>query len=74
MNSKIDISEVNTIDGEQFEWMFGNVIELCTDASAQVYKDKPFNDVEDLCDKFHSYLDGLSEKGKFLCLIITGHF
>lgn len=64
MTSLIRISEVNKLDKEQFEWMFGNVVELCTDAAAKVQKKRPFKNVEDLCNAFHEYLDQLSIEGE----------
>lgn len=64
MTSLIRISEVNKLDKEQFEWMFGNVVELCTDAAAKVQKKRPFKNVEDLCNAFHEYLENLSIEGE----------
>ncbi|XP_028158073.1 2-oxo-4-hydroxy-4-carboxy-5-ureidoimidazoline decarboxylase-like [Ostrinia nubilalis] len=68
MASKIRVSEVNKLDGEQFEWMFGNVVELCTDAAAQVQKKRPFQDVAELCKAFEEYLDNLSIEEKVVIL------
>lgn len=64
MTSLITISEVNSLNTDQFELIFGNVIELCTDAAVQVGKMKPFNSLADLCDAFQTYLDDLSEEGE----------
>ncbi|KAL0839637.1 hypothetical protein ABMA28_016308 [Loxostege sticticalis] len=68
MTSLIRISEVNKLDKEQFEWMFGNVVELCTDAAAKVQKKRPFKNVEDLCNAFHEYLENLSIEEKLVIL------
>ncbi|XP_013185654.2 2-oxo-4-hydroxy-4-carboxy-5-ureidoimidazoline decarboxylase [Amyelois transitella] len=62
------ISEVNALDGEQFEAIFGNVIELCTDAAVQAQKEKPFKDVKRLCEAFVRYLDNLTEPEKLVIL------
>ncbi|CAG9792033.1 unnamed protein product [Diatraea saccharalis] len=68
MTSLINISEVNKLTSEQFEWMFGNVIELCTEAAANVHKKIPFGCVAEFCDAFHQYLDDLPMEGKLVIL------
>ncbi|GBP03802.1 2-oxo-4-hydroxy-4-carboxy-5-ureidoimidazoline decarboxylase [Eumeta japonica] len=68
MMSVLTIDEVNSLGIDQFVIVFGNVIELCTDAAAQVYNGKPFRDTKELCQKFSDYLDNLSEKEKVVIL------
>lgn len=62
--SALDISAVNLLHDEQFEWTFGNVIELCPEAAVRVREKRPFGSVEELCRAFDGYLDGLDEKGE----------
>lgn len=64
MVSQMSISTVNNLNGDDFERMFGNVVELCSDAAIQVWKKRPFSDVFDLCEAFHKHLMGLSHEGK----------
>uniref|UniRef100_A0A2A4J319 2-oxo-4-hydroxy-4-carboxy-5-ureidoimidazoline decarboxylase n=1 Tax=Heliothis virescens TaxID=7102 RepID=A0A2A4J319_HELVI len=64
----ISISEVNSLSDEQFESIFGNVIELCTDAAVEVKKKRPFQDVTALCDAFQSYLEDISLADKVVIL------
>lgn len=59
------ISEVNSLSDEQFESVFGNVIELCTDAAVEVKKKRPFQDLTALCDAFQCYLDEIGIEGKY---------
>ncbi|XP_038213157.1 2-oxo-4-hydroxy-4-carboxy-5-ureidoimidazoline decarboxylase-like [Zerene cesonia] len=66
--SAVTISGVNSMADDQFEWVFGNVIELCADAAVQVKKKRPFNNLADLCAAFHKYLDDLSVEGKLQIL------
>jgi 2-oxo-4-hydroxy-4-carboxy--5-ureidoimidazoline (OHCU) decarboxylase len=63
--ASLTVSEVNKMNGEQFEWVFGNVIELCIAAASKVYKELPFKTVEDVCSAFHKYLENLSAEGMF---------
>ncbi|XP_052758362.1 2-oxo-4-hydroxy-4-carboxy-5-ureidoimidazoline decarboxylase-like isoform X2 [Galleria mellonella] len=64
----LSISEVNALDDAQFEAIFGNVIELCSDAAVQISKKKPFKNLADLCKAFDQYLDGLSKAEKLVVL------
>ncbi|XP_063636000.1 2-oxo-4-hydroxy-4-carboxy-5-ureidoimidazoline decarboxylase-like [Cydia splendana] len=68
MSSLITVSEVNNISEDQFEWMFGNVIELCTEAAAIVKTKRPFTSVDELCEAFASYLDEITENEKLMVL------
>ena len=60
----ISISEVNSLSDEQFESVFGNVIELCADAAVEVKKKRPFQDITALCDAFQTYLEEIGVEGK----------
>ncbi|XP_047989266.1 2-oxo-4-hydroxy-4-carboxy-5-ureidoimidazoline decarboxylase-like [Leguminivora glycinivorella] len=66
--SLITVSEVNNLSEEQFEWMFGNVIELCTEAAGRVKTKRPFASVDELCEAFAKYLDEISENEKLVVL------
>lgn len=61
----LNISEINSLADDQFVWVFGNVIELCSDAAVQVRKEGPFKSVSQLCEAFHKYLNDLTEEGKY---------
>lgn len=60
----ISICEVNSLSDAQFEKVFGNVIELCTDAAVNVKKKRPFQDVSALCSAFQRYLEEIGVEGK----------
>ncbi|KAL4714392.1 hypothetical protein ACJJTC_017687 [Scirpophaga incertulas] len=64
----ISICDVNKMTSDQFEWTFGNVIELCTDAATKVYSKRPFASVLDVCSAFHEYLDSLTVAEKLVIL------
>ncbi|KAJ8727040.1 hypothetical protein PYW08_015437 [Mythimna loreyi] len=64
----ISLSEVNCLSDEKFESVFGNVIELCTDAAVEVKKRRPFQDVTALCDAFQSYLEEIGIEDKLMVL------
>lgn len=64
MVALLNISEINSLEDDQFVGVFGNVIELCSDAAVQVRKMGPFLTVPQLCEAFHKYLDDLTEEGK----------
>ncbi|CAK1551860.1 unnamed protein product [Leptosia nina] len=66
--SPVSVAEVNSMSNDQFEWVFGNVIELCKDAAVRVKKKRPFNGLTDLCAAFHKYLDDLSVEEKQVIL------
>lgn len=60
----LSIAEVNNLSDEQFESIFGNVIELCADAAVEVKKKRPFQDLSALCDAFQTYLEEIKVEGK----------
>lgn len=64
MSSKLSISFVNNISGVEFEGVFGNVIELCTDAAKRVKSLRPFKSVEEICAAFRAYLEEIKIEGK----------
>lgn len=57
------LSKVNSMTDDKFEWIFGNVIELCSEA-ALVTKKIPFITISDLCAAFHKCLDEFSVEGR----------
>lgn len=60
----LSITEVNALPNEQFEWIFGNVIEHCPEAAKYVFNHKPFLTCETLKSAFDDYLDKLDIHGK----------
>ncbi|XP_026491417.1 2-oxo-4-hydroxy-4-carboxy-5-ureidoimidazoline decarboxylase-like [Vanessa tameamea] len=69
MEGLISISEVNSMNDERFEWVFRNVIELCSEAAAHVKHMRPFKDVTDLCAAFYKYLNEVSYEEKLKVLM-----
>lgn len=65
----LTISEVNSLDENQFETVFGNVIEHCKGAPVMIKKLRPFKNVNELCDAFQKYLDDINEEG--YCFLTT---
>lgn len=63
MPSKISVDEVNNLKGDQFEEVFGNVIELHADAARVVKEERPFSSALEICGAFQRYLDDLSLEG-----------
>lgn len=59
----LSVLEVNALPGEQFEWLFGNVIEHCPEAARWVASKRPFLSSEALKNAFDDYLESLDEKG-----------
>ena len=60
----LSITEVNALPSEQFEWLFGNVIEHCSEAAKQVASKRPFSSCEALKTAFDNYLEKLEIYGK----------
>lgn len=58
------ITEINALYPEQFEWLFGNVIEHYPDAIQHVTSMRPFTSVENLKNTFYEYLEKLDLSGK----------
>ncbi|XP_075983776.1 2-oxo-4-hydroxy-4-carboxy-5-ureidoimidazoline decarboxylase-like [Anticarsia gemmatalis] len=68
MSKKLSITDVNKLSNEQFETIFGNVIELCPDGAVQVKNKRPFSNVSDLCDAFQTYLEEINVEDKLVVL------
>ncbi|XP_028039178.1 2-oxo-4-hydroxy-4-carboxy-5-ureidoimidazoline decarboxylase-like [Bombyx mandarina] len=66
MSFLLNISQVNALSDERFEYVFRNVIELYPAAAVEVGKKRPFNNSTELCAAFDNYLEELStaEKNK----------
>nr|XP_032512312.1 2-oxo-4-hydroxy-4-carboxy-5-ureidoimidazoline decarboxylase-like [Danaus plexippus plexippus] len=64
MSGLINISEVNSMKENEFQRVFGNVIELCESAAVSVKDTRPFKGLPDLCAAFNKYLDDLNLEGK----------
>lgn len=65
----LSITEVNALPNEQFEWIFGNVIEHCPEAAKYVFNHKPFLTCETLKSAFDDYLDKLDIHEKEVILL-----
>lgn len=63
--SPLTIFDVNNISEEEFVRVFGNVIELFTEAAIEVEKIRPFSNVGELCNSFQTYLDKLDIECKY---------
>ncbi|XP_046489033.1 2-oxo-4-hydroxy-4-carboxy-5-ureidoimidazoline decarboxylase-like isoform X1 [Neodiprion pinetum] len=68
-NGILSILEVNALPTEQFEWLFGNVIEHCPEAAGWVATKRPFLSTESLRNAFDDYLDKLKNHEKENVLI-----
>ncbi|XP_068628078.1 2-oxo-4-hydroxy-4-carboxy-5-ureidoimidazoline decarboxylase-like [Battus philenor] len=66
--TSLTISSVNSLGDDQFESIFGNVIEHCKIASVTVNRLRPFKNVNELCDAFQKYLDEINEQEKLAIL------
>jgi len=65
----LSINEVNAIPVENFEWLFGNVVEHCSEAASYAATKRPFVSIEDLKKAFDEYLDKLDTSEKELVLL-----
>lgn len=67
MTSKgiLSLHEVNALPTENFEWLFGNVIEHCSEAAPIIANRRPFSSIEELKKAFDEYLDKLDASGKY---------
>ncbi|XP_051160647.1 2-oxo-4-hydroxy-4-carboxy-5-ureidoimidazoline decarboxylase-like [Leptopilina boulardi] len=65
----LSITEVNALPNEQFEWIFGNVIEHSPEAAKHVFSEKPFSTCETLKSAFDNYLDKLNIHDKEIILL-----
>lgn len=65
MSFLLNISQVNALSDERFEYVFRNVIELYPAAAIEVGKKRPFNNSTELCAAFDNYLEELSTAGQF---------
>lgn len=64
----LSVLEVNALPSEQFEWIFGNVVEHCPEAASWVASKRPFNSVDSLKNAFDDYLDSLNTSGEKISL------
>ncbi|XP_015606082.1 2-oxo-4-hydroxy-4-carboxy-5-ureidoimidazoline decarboxylase [Cephus cinctus] len=60
----LSIAEVNALPLEQFDWLFGNVVEHCPEAARAVVSKRPFVNKEALKKSFDDYLENLDDTGK----------
>jgi 2-oxo-4-hydroxy-4-carboxy--5-ureidoimidazoline (OHCU) decarboxylase len=60
----LSINEVNSLPVENFDWLFGNVIEHCPEAAPIVATKRPFCTSEELKQAFDDYLERLDTSGK----------
>ncbi|XP_017764491.1 PREDICTED: 2-oxo-4-hydroxy-4-carboxy-5-ureidoimidazoline decarboxylase-like [Eufriesea mexicana] len=55
----LSMSEVNALTPEQFEWLFGNVVEHYSDIAQYVARMRPFTSVKSMKKCFYECLDKL---------------
>ncbi|XP_011500667.1 PREDICTED: 2-oxo-4-hydroxy-4-carboxy-5-ureidoimidazoline decarboxylase-like [Ceratosolen solmsi marchali] len=60
----LSINEVNALPVENFEWLFGNVIEHCVEAASIIATKRPFFTSKDLKKAFDDYLEKLNTTEK----------
>ncbi|KAG7524306.1 2-oxo-4-hydroxy-4-carboxy-5-ureidoimidazoline decarboxylase [Solea senegalensis] len=60
----MDISAVNALAYEEFEKIFGNVVEKCPIVAAAVWSQCPFKSLTALEDAIFEFIDTLPESGK----------
>lgn len=65
----LSVLEVNALPSEQFEWLFGNVVEHCPEAARWVASKRPFLSAELFEKSFDDYLGSLSQSEKENVLI-----
>ncbi|XP_043522772.1 2-oxo-4-hydroxy-4-carboxy-5-ureidoimidazoline decarboxylase-like [Frieseomelitta varia] len=56
--------DINALPDEEFEWLFGNVIEKNQAIAEYVAQRRPFRTVQDLKDCFYDYLFEMNSIGK----------
>lgn len=62
----LSIEEVNALDYDSFNKILGNVIEHCPLCVSAIWKKRPFQSVRHLHQSIATFLDELSEDGKFI--------
>lgn len=59
----LSIDQVNLLDYEEFIKRFGNVIEHCPICAAAVWRNQPFQNVNELHDSLCNFVDHLPDIG-----------
>jgi len=60
----LSIDQVNLLDYEEFIKRFGNVIEHCPICAAAVWRNQPFQNVNELHDSLCNFVDHLPDIGQ----------
>jgi len=60
----LSMSQVNGLNYEEFIDYFGNIIEHCPICAAAVWKNRPFQNINELHDNICKFVDQLSDIGK----------
>ncbi|KOB65437.1 Uncharacterized protein OBRU01_22748 [Operophtera brumata] len=60
MPPKLSVSNVNSLQEDEFEEAFCNVIELCPDAAKRVKRLRPFKGTSEISAAFCQYLEGIN--------------
>ncbi|CAH2062840.1 unnamed protein product, partial [Iphiclides podalirius] len=66
--ASLTIADVNALNDEQYETIFGNVIEHCKRAAVKIKELRPFNNVDEICEAFEKYLDSADVEEKLAVL------
>jgi len=64
----LTLTELNTLNFEDFVSLLGNVIENCPVLAAALWTSRPFKDFEDLKDKMKSVVMSLPTSGSIFFL------
>lgn len=62
--TSLAIKDVNNLSSDQFIKLLGNVVEHYPAAAIGILKNRPFCNVQDVCNSINAYMDGLSLNGK----------
>lgn len=63
-SAPLTINEVNNLSDDQFIKLFGNVVEHYPATALGILKNKPFANVNDICNAISVYIDDLTFTGK----------
>ena len=70
----LTISEVNSLDYEDFILHFGNIVEHCSICAAAVWKNRPFQNIGQLHADICKFMDQLPDAGRFIGFSFINQF
>ncbi len=62
------LNKINKLDQNEFTDFFGNIFENASWIAEKLYKQKPFNNFQDLSEKMHNIFDGAGSEVKLKIL------